>query len=235
MDWDPSREYDSQTFSEDYNLHGASGRSFDHPSVTRDDQFLRGVLSNLNRDDQEEGGEAEEGREGGEGDSGDASSIDDADLDLIVDIVDGKTPVQGQPPSRLQQRPLVHQPDENSVNSIMRYLLDGSQDQEEFLDSPHFDPARQYYPAGAGQGGSHRLSDQQSAIMTENVYENNYTERSGSTPKRQFRGLVRWIVGKPTPWCKGLLIRPIILLFLLSMTYSSTAGYQEYTQGITYD
>ncbi|GJJ78818.1 hypothetical protein EMPS_11177 [Entomortierella parvispora] len=188
MDWDPSREYDSQTFSEDYNLHGASGRSFDHPSVTRDDQFLRGVLNNLNKDDREGGEEGEE--EGGEADAGDTSSIDDADLDLIVDIVDGKTPVHGQPPSRLQQRPLVHQPDENSVNSIMQYLLDGSQDQEEFQDSPHFDPSRQYYPAGAGLGSSHRLSDQQSIAMTEHLYENNFTERSGSTPKRQMRGML---------------------------------------------
>lgn len=204
MDWDPSREYDSQTFSEDYNLHGASGRSFDHPSVTRDDQFLRGVLNNLNGDDQEEGGEAGGvGEEEGEVDTGDGSSIDDADLDLIVDIVDGKTPVQGQPPSRNQQRVLVHQPDENSVNSIMRYLLDGSQDQEEFQDSPHFDPTRQYYPAGAGLGGSHRLSDQQSAVMMDNVYENNHTERSGSTPRRQFRGMVCWIVRELMPLHNG--------------------------------
>ncbi|KAG0355832.1 hypothetical protein BG005_005238 [Podila minutissima] len=65
MDWDPSRDYDSQTFSDDYNLHGASARSFDHPSVTRDNDFFN--QEDLNYDDY---------------------SIENADL--IADIVDGK-------------------------------------------------------------------------------------------------------------------------------------------------
>lgn len=65
MDWDPSRDYDSQTFSDDYNLHGASARSFDHPSVTRDNDFFN--QEDLNDDDY---------------------SIENADL--IADIVDGK-------------------------------------------------------------------------------------------------------------------------------------------------
>lgn len=67
MDWDPSRDYDSRTFSDDYNLHGASARSFDHPSVTRDDDFF--AQEDLNDDDD--------------------YSIENADL--IADIVDGKT------------------------------------------------------------------------------------------------------------------------------------------------
>ncbi|KAG0035950.1 hypothetical protein BGZ82_004901 [Podila clonocystis] len=65
MDWDPSRDYDSQTFSDDYNLHGASARSFDHPSVTRDNDFF-------NQEDLND----------------DHYSIENADL--IADIVDGK-------------------------------------------------------------------------------------------------------------------------------------------------
>jgi len=67
MDWDPSRDYDSRTFSDDYNLHGASARSFDHPSVTRDDDFF--AQEDLNDHDD--------------------YSIENADL--IADIVDGKT------------------------------------------------------------------------------------------------------------------------------------------------
>ncbi|KAF9941524.1 hypothetical protein BGZ67_004804 [Mortierella alpina] len=94
--WDASREYDSQTFSEDYNLHGASDRSHDHPSVTRDDDFF-GALNLQNQD----------------GDDQDYGSLEDADLDLIADIVDGKAPHQ----STHRRRPLraaAHQTDDNS-------------------------------------------------------------------------------------------------------------------------
>ncbi|KAG0019601.1 hypothetical protein BGZ80_005564 [Entomortierella chlamydospora] len=90
-DWDPSRDYDSQTFSEDFNLHGASGRSLDHPSVTRDHINILDLT---------------DGR-------GDDNSIDNADLDLIADIVDGKAPHQ----SRNQRTPArwsAHQADDNS-------------------------------------------------------------------------------------------------------------------------
>ncbi|KAG0050871.1 hypothetical protein BGZ83_004345 [Gryganskiella cystojenkinii] len=176
MDWDPSREYDSQTFSEDYNLHGASGRSFDHPSVTRDDHFLRGVLNNLNNE-----GQQKEGAQEHDDEHEDRSSIDDADIGLIVDIVDGKNPAQLQQQQQRRGRASVqqqyHETDDNSRASIMRYLIDGTQDQEEIQqqlhdhEPLHFDPNRQqqqYYPQD----------------------EANYTEYSGSTPRRQVRSSI---------------------------------------------
>ncbi|KAF9172903.1 hypothetical protein BGX20_004598 [Mortierella sp. AD010] len=117
-DWDPSRDYDSQTFSEDFNLHGASGRSLDHPSVTRDHINILDLTDG--RDD---------------------NSIDNADLDLIADIVDGKAPHQ----SRNQRTPArwsAHHADDNSATSIMRYLLDGSQDAVEYQEPLDSLPAR---------------------------------------------------------------------------------------------
>ena len=177
MDWDPSREYDSQTFSEDYNLHAASGRSFDHPSVTRDDHFLRGVLNNLDN----------EGQPQQEEESDDHSSIEDADLGLIVDIVDGKNPNQQQLQQQRRGRVSVqqyHETDDNSRASIMRYLIDGTQDQEEIQQElhgqdsthfAHFDPTRQ---------------QQQQQQQYHPQEEASNTEYSGSTPRRQVRNTI---------------------------------------------
>ncbi|KAG9327446.1 hypothetical protein KVV02_000395 [Mortierella alpina] len=174
--WDASREYDSQTFSEDYNLHDASDRSHDHPSVTRDDDFF-GALNLQNQD----------------GDDQDYGSLEDADLDLIADIVDGKAPHQ----STQRRRPLraaAHQTDDNSagnelqdsvaradtvhvVTSLFRYVLDGSQEDIDFHESSAFDPTRPPL-------GNHM---DQLVPLADDADEDHFREWSGSTPKRQTR------------------------------------------------
>ncbi|KAG0345368.1 hypothetical protein BG004_003759 [Podila humilis] len=151
MDWDPSREYDSRTFSDDCNLHGASARSFDHPSVTRDDNFfnhedLNGDLNN---------------------------SIEN--LDLIADIVDGKTSQDHR--TRLtwrgQMYDVMHRPGDNSVDSITRYMLNGMQDQEGYLT-----------------GEQHQLRGQQFLDNDHEDQEDDYGhEGSSNTPVRQQRNI----------------------------------------------
>ncbi|KAF9963484.1 hypothetical protein BGZ70_007385 [Mortierella alpina] len=140
--WDASRDYDSQTFSEDYNLHGASDRSHDHPSVTRDDDFF-GALNLQDRD----------------GDDQDYGSLEDADLDLIADIVDGKAPHQ--------------------ITSLLRYVLDGSQEDMDYHDSPAFDPTQP------------PLETHMDIVpLADHADEDHFREWSGSTPKRQTRSAV---------------------------------------------
>ncbi|KAG0218573.1 hypothetical protein BGX33_006711 [Mortierella sp. NVP41] len=146
MDWDPSREHDSRTFSEDYNLHEASGRSEYHTSVTRDEQFF------MHNDD---------------------DSFDDADLDLIADVVDGKAPQQTQYQQRGGNniRRAAHQTDENSVSSLMRYVLEGSQNPLDFQGLPAYDPTRAHHDQQVPHGGDEANED--------------IRDWSGSTPKRQ--------------------------------------------------
>ncbi|KAF8945333.1 hypothetical protein BGZ47_002877 [Haplosporangium gracile] len=162
MDWDSSREYDSRTFSEDCNLHGASGRSIDHPSATQDEH---GFLHDLNRHD------------GDEDEDDDDRSIDNADMDLIEQIFEGKPPRQSAYQRRGGGRRAVHQTDENSVSSMMRYMLEGSQDPVDIQESPVFDPTRLHT-------GSHH--DQQ-VPLDDDAKEDHFRDWSGSTPKRQIR------------------------------------------------
>lgn len=96
--WDPTQDQDqddSQTFSEDYNLHGASNRSLDHPSITRDDHFHAMHLG-INHNN-------------------DYVSLDDADLNLIADIIDGKAHPQGQ---RHRLPPRARQDEDYSGNNM---------------------------------------------------------------------------------------------------------------------
>ncbi|KAI1305406.1 hypothetical protein EDD11_004998 [Mortierella claussenii] len=116
-DWDPSREYDSQTYSEDYNLHGASGRSIEHDSVTQDEPFH---YTNL-IDDKERNH---------------ADSIDYADLQLMANIVDGKA-----------NNPRAYSRSATSasgrrVPSVMKHLVNDSQVHGEYEESPDYAPAR---------------------------------------------------------------------------------------------
>ncbi|KAG9068078.1 hypothetical protein KI688_011670 [Linnemannia hyalina] len=159
MDWDSSREYDSRTFSEDYNLHGASRRSDDHPSATQDEH---GFLRDLG---------------GHEGDDDDDRSIDNADMDLIEQIFEGKPPRQPTYQGRGGARRTTHQTDENSVSSMMRYMLEGSQDPVDIQESPAFDPTRLHT-------GSH--NDRQMPLG-DDANEDHLRDWSGSTPKRQMR------------------------------------------------
>lgn len=200
MDWDSSREYDSRTFSEDYNLHGASRRSDDHPSATQDEHGFRRDLS------------------GHDGDDDDDRSIDNADMDLIEQIFEGKQPRQPTYQRRGGARRATHQTDENSgkvlwlwviafldqlvglcledmlflvltiaspytltVSSMMRYMLEGSQDPVDIQESPAFDPTRLHT-------GSH--NDQQ-VPLGDDANEDHFRDWSGSTPKRQMRHPVR--------------------------------------------
>jgi hypothetical protein len=105
MDWDSAREDDERTGSEDYNMHGASGRSMDHPSATQEDLRHMHVLNQI-------------GVRGGFRDEGeyddDEGSIDNADLDLIADIFDGKPPRQITYQRGGGVRRVTHQKDENS-------------------------------------------------------------------------------------------------------------------------
>ncbi|KAG0207862.1 hypothetical protein BGX28_001011 [Mortierella sp. GBA30] len=161
--WDPSRDYDSQTFSEDYNLHGASERSLDHPSVTRDDNFFK-ALRLQGRDYVDEG------------DNDVDYSLENADLDLIADIVDGKAPHQNSTRGRRPLRGTAYQADDNSVASLLRYVVDGTQDEIDYYDSPAFDPTR---PPTAGP-----CLDQLTPL-TDEANEDRFREWSSSTPKRQ--------------------------------------------------
>ncbi|KFH66872.1 hypothetical protein MVEG_07397 [Podila verticillata NRRL 6337] len=149
MDWDPSREYDSRTFSDDYNLHGASERSFDHPSVTRDDNFF--AQEDLNDDDD--------------------YSIENADL--IADIVDGKTTQDHR--ARITRgghiHAMAHKTDDNSVDSIVRYMLNGLQDPED-------------YPAG----GQNHYKDERYE-QGEGEQDEEYGTGSSQTPIRQVRSM----------------------------------------------
>ncbi|KAF9117052.1 hypothetical protein BGX27_005602 [Mortierella sp. AM989] len=153
-DWDPSRDYDSQTFSEDYNLHGASGRSLDHPSITRDHINILDLVDGEDDDD----------------------SIDNADLDLIADIVDGKAHQ-----NRHQRTPAhwnARHADNNSTTSIMRYLLDGSQDPVEYQESPDFIPTRH----NGLQMDRHRP-------LADDTNEDHFREILPGIPKRQTRSV----------------------------------------------
>lgn len=105
MDWDSSREYDSRTFSEDCNLHGASRRSDDHPSATQDE---RGFLRDLS---------------GHNGDDDDDQSIDNADMDLIEQIFEGKPPRQPTYQGRGSSRRATHQTDENSGKVLWLWVI----------------------------------------------------------------------------------------------------------------
>lgn len=100
MDWNSSQEDDERTASEDYNMHGASGRSIDHPSATQDGLRHMHVLDQIEYDD-------------------DQGSIDNADLDLIADIVDGKPPRQNTFQRRGGVRRAAHQTDENSRKAVV--------------------------------------------------------------------------------------------------------------------
>ncbi|KAG0379915.1 hypothetical protein BGX24_011079 [Mortierella sp. AD032] len=190
MDWDSSREYDSRTFSEDYNLHGASGRSIDHPSVTQDDNHFIHALSRHRGG----GGEDSEDLDDDEG------SIENADLDLIADIVDGKPPRRNSYQRRgLALRAATHQTDENSVSSLMRYVLEGSQDPLDFQESPAFDPTRRH-------SGPHHQNDQQ-VPLGEEANEDHARDWSGSTPKRQTRIATDNIkIPKASPFAKRSLL-----------------------------
>ncbi|KAF9438894.1 hypothetical protein BGZ76_003254 [Entomortierella beljakovae] len=148
-DWDPSRDYDSQTFSEDYNLHGASARSFDHPSVTRDHINIFDILDGKHDD----------------------YSIDNADMGLIAEIVEGKTSHQRAPPRR---KP--HQPDENSESSMMRYLINGSQELLDQYESPEAPPMRY---SGA------QIDRQR--LFTDDGNDDRIQETLPGTPRRQTR------------------------------------------------
>lgn len=178
MDWDPSRDYDSRTFSDDYNLHGASARSFDHPSVTRDDDFF--AQEDLNDDDD--------------------YSIENADL--IADIVDGKTTQDHR--ARITREghihAMAHKTDDNSgrdsevtskvsdqeycihhrltqlnsshlVDSIVRYMLNGLQDPE---DNP--------------AGGQYQYKDERYE-QREGEQDDEYGTGSSQTPIRQARNM----------------------------------------------
>ncbi|KAF9923214.1 hypothetical protein FBU30_006732 [Linnemannia zychae] len=147
MDWDSSREYDSQTFSEDYNLHGASERSMDHPSVTRDDNHFKHALEHIPI------------RGGGNEEIGQKDDDDSIDMNLIADIVDGKPPRfntyqrRGGVPQRN-----THQTDENSVTSLVRYVMEGSQDPLDIDESPVFNPTRP--GTGSHHGQQQPLGDE---------------------------------------------------------------------------
>ncbi|KAF9134729.1 hypothetical protein BG015_003373 [Linnemannia schmuckeri] len=176
MDWDSSREYDSRTFSEDCNLHGASGRSIDHPSATQDEH---GFLHDLNRHD---------------GDDDDDRSIDNADMDLIEQIFEGKPPRQPNYQRRGGRRRAVHQTDENSVSSMMRYMLEGSQDPVDMQESPAFDPTRLHT-------GSHHEP------LGDDANEDHFRDWSGSTPKQQIRHASENIkIPKASPFAKRSLL-----------------------------
>ncbi|KAF9298919.1 hypothetical protein BGZ88_003425 [Linnemannia elongata] len=179
MDWDSSREYDSRTFSEDYNLHGASRRSEDHPSATQDEHgFLRDLR-------------------GHDGDDDDDRSIDNADMDLIEQIFEGKPPRQPTYQRRGGARRATHQTDENSVSSMMRYMLEGSQDPIDIQESPAFDPTRLHT-------GSH--IDQQ-VPLGDDANEDHFRDWSGSTPKRQMRPISENIkIPKASPFAKRSLL-----------------------------
>ncbi|KAF9425155.1 hypothetical protein BGZ94_007795 [Podila epigama] len=163
MDWDPMRDYDSQTFSEDYNLHGASNRSMDHPSVTRDDFNQADLL-----------------------DDDDDNSIENADL--IADIVDGKT-MQDHRTRFTRNGPIretIHRTDDDSLNSLVRYALYGSQDSEDNLADEHLQNQNQKY------------------IPSQENYHNqdndNRNEGHFHTPMRQFRNMQSDPrLTKPTP------------------------------------
>ncbi|KAF9162158.1 hypothetical protein DFQ26_003812 [Actinomortierella ambigua] len=78
--WNAAEGHDSRSFSDDYNLHGASQRSLDHPSVTRDDIAFDGVWGPSEDDDNND------------------DMIFGDRADLIADIIDGR-------PSRLLRQP----------------------------------------------------------------------------------------------------------------------------------
>ncbi|KAF9546925.1 hypothetical protein EC957_009090 [Mortierella hygrophila] len=179
MDWDSSREYDSRTFSEDYNLHGASRRSDDHPSATQDEH---GFLRDLG---------------GHEGDDDDDRSIDNADMDLIEQIFEGKPPRQPTYQGQGGAQKATHQTDENSVSSMMRYMLEGSQDPVDIQESPAFDPTRPHT-------GSH--NDRQMPLG-DDANEDHFRDWSGSTPKRQMRYTSENIkIPKASPFAKRSLL-----------------------------
>ncbi|KAF9131727.1 DDB1- and CUL4-associated factor 12 [Mortierella sp. 14UC] len=192
MDWDSSREYDSQTFSEDYNLHGASGRSMDHPSVTQDDNhFIYALGHHRRRGDNEDLDDYD----------GDEGSIENADLDLIADIVDGKPPRHNTYQRRgLVRRATPHQTDENSVSSLMRYVMEGSQDPLDLEESPAFDPTRLHT-------GSHQHHQDQQGLFGDEVNDDHVRDWSGSTPKRQTRTTTENIkIPKASPFAKRSLL-----------------------------
>ncbi|KAF9130398.1 hypothetical protein BGX30_013541 [Mortierella sp. GBA39] len=179
MDWDSSREYDSRTFSEDCNLHGASRRSDDHPSATQDEH---GFLRDLG---------------GHEGDDDDDRSIDNADMDLIEQIFEGKPPRQPTYQGRGGARRATHHTDENSVSSMMRYMLEGSQDPVDIQESPAFDPTRLHT-------GPH--NDRQMPLG-DDANEDHFRDWSGSTPKRQMRHTSENIkIPKASPFAKRSLL-----------------------------
>jgi hypothetical protein len=93
--WDPTQDHDSQTFSEDYNLHGASNRSLEHPSITRDDHFHAMHLE-LNNDDH--------------------VGLDEVHLNLIASIIDGKA-LQQNPRQRTPLQRIVRQDEDYSGNN----------------------------------------------------------------------------------------------------------------------
>ncbi|KAF9910861.1 hypothetical protein EC991_005324 [Linnemannia zychae] len=191
MDWNSSREYDSQTFSEDYNLHGASGRSMDHPSVTQDDNHFIHALGRSRR-----GG----GNEDLDDYNGDEGSIENADLDLIADIVDGNPPRHNNYQRRgLPRRITPHQTDENSVSSLMRYVMEGSQDPLDLEESPAFDPTRLHT-------SSHQHYQDRQAPPGNEVNDDNMQDWSGSTPKRQTKTTADNIkIPKASPFAKRIL------------------------------
>ncbi|KAG0297370.1 hypothetical protein BGZ96_006749 [Linnemannia gamsii] len=177
MDWNSSQEDDERTASEDYNMHGASGRSIDHPSATQDGLRHMHVLDQIEYDDDE-------------------GSIDNADLDLIADIVDGKPPRQDTYQRRGGVRRVAHQTDENSISSLMRYVAEGSQDPLDMQESPVFDPTRPHT-------GSHH--DQ--VLLGDDANEDHFRDWSGSTPKHQTRHVSENIkIPKASPFAKRSLL-----------------------------
>ncbi|KAG0224986.1 hypothetical protein BGW41_004855 [Actinomortierella wolfii] len=76
-------DHDSRSFSDDYNLHGASQRSMDHPSVTRDD-IAPGDVWGPSEDDND-----------------DDDMVFGDRADLIAHIVEGRPLRRNRQPSRL--------------------------------------------------------------------------------------------------------------------------------------
>ncbi|KAF9192336.1 hypothetical protein BGZ51_005729 [Haplosporangium sp. Z 767] len=159
-DWDRARDDDSRSYSMDYNMHGASGRSEEHASVTRDEHYIAAILGD-DMDDEAHGSEKEQ------------------EL-LVEDIIDGNVFQQQNDTYRSRLlRGSMPQNIDNSVASILKEAMHDYADPYDYQDSPAMEPTR---PQSA------RQLDQQIALADDN-YDDNPQDWSGSTPNRHVRSV----------------------------------------------
>ncbi|KAG0259069.1 hypothetical protein BG011_002849 [Mortierella polycephala] len=159
-EWDRARDDDSRSYSMDYNMHGASGRSEEHASVTRDEHYIAAILGD-DMDDEAHGSEEEQ--------------------ELLVEgIIDGN--MFQQQNNTYQSRLLtgsMPQNIDNSVASILKEAMHDYADPYDYQDSPGMEPTRHQ---------SARQMDQQIALEDDD-YDDNPKDWSGSTPNRLVRSV----------------------------------------------